>query len=659
LEKEQAKKRIVEVTAILKNASEQYYKHGNSELSDAQYDNLEKELKILEQQFSELKQENSPTENINDGIDQDFKITTHKTSMLSLKNLYSKEELEKWYQNISQKTPTPKIYCDLKVDGMAISLFYKKGDFATAITRGDGQIGEDLTRNIKQILSLPKKTSYKQDFEIRGEIFFPKTEFDKFNTERLKKNEPAYKNPRNATVGTVRMKNADISDRGLQIFIYDMLSGAFSHQHHQNLLQLKKLGFLSFENYCLSSDLDEIYAFHQKIMEKREHFPFQIDGIVCRVDDNNSRELLGSDSKSPKWAVALKFQSEQAESKLRYVENSVGRSGVITPVAWLEAVELLGTRVQKASLYNYQQIKKLNICDGDTLLIEKGGDIIPKVVAVNFSKRAANASPILIPEHCPQCGSKLSFSDTKIDLYCNNKSCPAIILGQLAHYVSKKGMDIETLGISTIKKFLEKGWLQQIPDIYFLQSKQEEIANLEGFGEKSLQNLFSNIEQSKAKGLDKLIYAVGIPHIGENFSKQLAAASKNIDGLVNMERKVLEKLENFGEIVTCEVLQWIKQNKDLLLELKSQGLARQNYEAQTTSLGNVVITGTLSLSREVWKEKLEKKGFKVSAQVTQKTTILLAASRQEKGSKLVKARKLGIEIMEEEELKKKFQISTE
>ena len=657
MEQEKAKKRIQELIGLLKEASNKYYKYGNSDLTDNQYDYLEKELKILESQFSDFKQVGSPTKNINDGLEEDFSIVEHKTAMLSLRNIYNKQELEKWQQSITKKVTNALIFCDLKIDGMAISLFYKNGEFTQAITRGDGQKGEDLTQNVRQILSLPKKLNYKKDFEVRGEIFFPKHAFKKFNQKRQQQGAEPYKNPRNATVGSVRSKNVNISSRGLQIFIYDMLEGSFGVNHHLNLSKLTEFGFLVFKDYCLSSDLNTIITFHQKIEKQRDSFPFQIDGIVCRVNDNSTRNLFGNDTKKPKWAVALKFQSEQAQTKLRYIEDSVGRSGIITPVAWLEPVELLGTRVQKASLYNYQQIKKLRIYSGDTLMIEKGGDIIPKVVFVCLENRLANTKLILPPKHCPQCSSDLKTSSTKIDLYCANKSCPAVVLGSLVHYVSKKGMDIETLGVNTIKIFFKKGWLKKISDIYLLQEKRQKIELLDGFGDKSLANLFINIEQSKKKELDKFIYAVGIPHIGERSSKQLAEIAKNIDGLIILKKEALEELENFGSIMVDATIEWIEQNKELLLELKNQGVVNKNYKPLViTHQGSIVITGTLSISRESFKAVLEKKGFKVSSQVNQKTRILLAGSKKENKNKLKKARQLGVAIMEEKEFCEKYQI---
>ena len=651
-----AKKRMQKLIRILSNASHQYYQHGDSELSDTQYDKLENELKVLENKFSMLKLQSSPTSKINDGINTNFANIAHQTAMLSLKNIYTKEELVQWHQTLLKKTKQQlDFYCDFKVDGMAISLFYKKGIFFQSITRGDGQVGEDLTRNIKQIVSLPKQVSYKKDFELRGEIFFPKESFERFNKQKQINGEAPYKNPRNATVGTVRMKDTDISNRGLKIFIYDILSGAFSTTHHLNLIELKKLGFLIFPEYCLSNDLDKIWNYQQMIMAKREKFSFQIDGIVCRVNDSSLRQVLGADSKSPKWAIALKFQSQQVQTKLKYIENFVGRSGVITPVAWLEPVELLSTRVQKASLYNYAQIQKLDIRNNDTLIIEKGGDIIPKVVAVNLTQRSSD-KPFLPPTDCPQCHQALTISDTKIDLYCTNQLCPAIILGNLEHYVSKKGMDIKTLGPSRLKKFFEAGWLTQISEIYTLYIKKDLVSALEGFGEKSLTELFLNIEQSKNNKLDKLIYAIGIPHIGENFSKQLASASKNIDGLIVIERSVLEKLENFGDIVIDSVLNWLKQNKNLLLDLKTNGVAFKNYEEKNAKLGSIAITGELSLSRNRWKEILETKGFKVTSQINKKTTILLAESSTKNSSKIAKAKEWGIRVLEETEFRQEFKI---
>ena len=450
------------------------------------------------------------------------------------------------------------------------------------------------------------------------------------------------------------MKNTDIADRGLKIFIYDMLKGAFYKEHHLNLMKLGELGFLVGKDYCMSDDLAEINQFYQKISQKREDFPFQIDGIVCRVNNSKAREILGSDSKSPKWAVAWKFPSEQAQSQLRYIENSVGRSGVITPVAWLQPVDLLGTKVQKASLYNYQQIKKLNIYEQDTLIIEKGGDIIPKVIAVNLEKRISNKN-IAIPTRCPECNSLLQQSNTEIDLYCNNSSCPSIVLGNLIHFASKKGMDIETLGSANIKRFYQKGWLQKITDFYYLREKSEQIINLEGFGEISLKNLVKNIEQSKQKPLDKVIYALGIPHIGENYAKQIAAVSGNIDGFIGLQKKVLEKLDNFGDIVIQAVSKWLVKNKELLLELKACGLGKEFYQGKIAQLGSVVITGTLSISREKWQEILEEKGFKLASVVNKKTVFLVAESLGKSSSKLEKAKKLGVEVISEKELEEKLQ----
>lgn len=651
----QAKKRIQTLYSLLKTTSKEYYQTGNSRFSDSEYDALEKELKELEKKFPQEKIQDTPTENINDALDKDFSNVVHKTKMLSLKNLYSKEELLEWYKTICKKTKNkPKIYCDLKIDGMAISLFYKKGIFHRSLTRGDGEIGEDLTKNIQQIESLPKEVNYKQNFELRGEIFFPKRDFEKLNKKRKKTEQEVYKNPRNATVGIVRMKNADISDKGLQIFIYDMLEGSFSKEHNINLMKLKELGFFIYDNYLASSDINELWDFFQKVENQRIDFPFQIDGIVCRINDKSLRDILGIDSKFPKWAVAIKFPSEQAKSKLLAVENFIGRSGMITPVACLEPVNLLGTEVKKASLHNYEQIRKLDIRKNDYLIIEKGGDIIPKVVAVDSKKRQKGSETILPPKECPNCKQKLSLSNTKIDLYCTNDLCSAIILGNLEHFASKKAMNIETLGPSTIKKFFKNEWLRKITDIYHLNKKKEKIKILDGFGEKSLENLFSNIEKSKNKSLDKFIYALGIPHIGENSAKQLASISQNIIGFLNLKRENLEKINNFGEIMINTTLLWIKKNKNLLWELKNLEIAPNDYHLQIQKSQIVAITGTLSIPREEWKNLLEEKGFQFSSSITQKTNILIAEKNSRKSSKIEKAKKWDIQILTEEEFKNKF-----
>ena len=449
-----AKITIQKLSLQLKEASQKYYQSGNSSLEDAEYDALEKQLRELESQYPHLKLPSSPTQKISDGLGTNFQRIQHQSPMLSLKNLYTKEELEKWHQSIQKKTKEkqPRLFCDLKIDGMAISIFYHSGELQQAITRGDGVVGEDLTKNIRLIESIPKTVSYQKDFEIRGEIFFPKDAFKVFNQKRKKENKPTYKNPRNATVGTVRMKDENISDRGLQILIYDILQGALSENHQENITELSKLGFLTNQDYCLTDSLQKIWEYHQKIFTKRDGFPFGIDGIVCRVNQISQREILGADAKQPRWAVALKFESEQAESRLLKIENSIGRTGIITPVAWVEPVELLGTQVQKASLHNYTQIQKLNICKGD--ILEKGGDIIPKVVRVSQPNK--NKIAFIPPKDCPSCNSPLKKDDTKIDLFCINPNCPAIVLGKLEHFVSRKAMDIEFLGKSTLKLFYQK-----------------------------------------------------------------------------------------------------------------------------------------------------------------------------------------------------------
>ncbi len=658
MDEKTAKITIQKLTQQLKEASQKYYQSGDSSLKDVAYDALEKQLIELEKQYPHLKLSSSPIHKISDGLGAHFQRVKHQSPMLSLKNLYTQEELEKWYQTIQKKikaTP-PMLFCDLKIDGMAISIFYKSGELQRAITRGDGVVGEDLTQNIRLIESIPKSVGYKKNFEIRGEIFFPKTAFKIFNQKRAKENKTVYKNPRNATVGTIRMKGIDISDRGLEILIYDILEGAFSQNHQVNILELQKLGFLTNKNYCLTEKLEEIWEYHQRVFAKRDRFPFGIDGIVCRVNQNAQREVLGADAKQPRWAIALKFESEQAESKLLKIENSIGRTGIITPVAWVEPVELLGTQVQKASLHNYTQIQKLNICEEDILVLEKGGDIIPKVVRVSQPNK--NKIAFIPPTHCPSCNSPLKKDDTKIDLFCINLNCPAIVLGKLEHFVSRKAMDIEFLGKSTLKLFYQKGWLRQVADIYALIQKKEELKKMEGFGEKSIQNLFYSIEESKNKTLDKFIYALGIQHIGESYAKQLAQATKTVDGFISLEKSSIEKLENFGEIVMNSVIGWLKENQTLLVKLKQIGLSQAEYQFVKNTLGTVVITGSLSLPRDEWKEKLENKGFKVSSSVSTKTNILLIGDikQDQNTSKFKKAKELGIEILDEKSFQDKYSI---
>ncbi len=656
MNEETAKTTIYKLSQQLKEASQKYYQSGNSSLEDAEYDTLEKRLRELEGQYPHLKLPSSPTQKISDGLGVNFQRIQHQSPMLSLKNLYTKEELEKWYQSIQKKTKEkqPRLFCDLKIDGMAISIFYEKGELKQAITRGDGVVGENLTQNIRLIESIPKTVSYQKSFEIRGEIFFPKDAFEIFNQKRSKENKTTYKNPRNATVGTVRMKKEDISDRGLKILIYDILKGAFSKNHQENIVELQKLGFLTNQNYCLTASLQKIWEYHQEIFAKRKEFSFGIDGIVCRVNQNSQKEVLGADAKQPRWAIALKFESEQAESKLLKIENSIGRTGIITPVAFVEPVELLGTQVQRASLHNYTQIQKLGICEGDILVLEKGGDIIPKVVCVSQSNK--NKIPFVPPTQCPSCKRPLKKDKTKIDLFCTNPECSEIVIGKLEHFVSRKAMDIEFLGKSTLKFFYQKGWLKKVSDIYTLPQKKQELEKTAGFGKKSIQNLLDSIEKSKNKTLDKFIYALGIQHIGESYAKQLAQVSRTIDGFISLEMSSIEKLENFGEIVIESVMDWLAENQTLLQELQQIGLGQTEYQFVEKILGTVVITGSLSLPRDKWKEKLEQKGFKVSSSVSVKTNILLVGDFQQEQNtaKFKKAKELRIEILDEKKFQKKF-----
>lgn len=657
MELEQAKKEIEKLSKELKEYSFKYYNSGTSSIRDEEYDQKEQKLKKLEELFPQLKLPDSPTIKINDGLKSDFKKIKHKSPMLSLSNIYSQKELESWYDSIIKKLPSlkPKIYCDLKIDGMAISLLYIEGKLQKAISRGDGETGEDLTKNVNYITSLPKKINYLLPFEIRGEIFFPKDKFEEFNQKQLKNNNKVYKNTRNSTVGIIRMKDTDISDRGLEILIYDMLEGSFSHNHSENMQKLRELGFLVNNQYCCSNDLKEIWSFYQTIEQKRETFPFDIDGVVCKVNQTSFRNILRADFKKPKWAIAYKFKSGQVKSKLLEIKDSVGRTGVITPVAILEAVQLLNTQVQKASLYNYQHINNLDIRIGDIVIIEKGGDIIPKIVGVDISQRKY-FKPVIPPTNCPACNQLLKQSVTQVDIYCTNSSCSGIIQGNLEHFISKKGMNIEFLGKSTLKLFIENNLIATIPDIYELYTKKMEVAKLEGFGKKSIKNLFTSINESKKKELNKLIYSLGIPHIGEISAKQIAGLSKNIDGLIHIKREDLEKLENFGEIVIESALDWLSSNKSLLKELKKIGLASKNYQAVNQSLGTVVITGTLTLAREVFLEKLEKVGFKISNLITPKTTILIIGKGYENTTKFKKAQKLSIQILSEEQFQEQFSL---
>lgn len=655
MDKRTAQYEIKKLYQRIKELDHEYYVENNPSVSDSVYDSLLEQLVALEKAFPEFKSNKSPIEKVSSNKLSTFETVEHKIPMLSLSNSYNKDELYHWYEGIVKLNNNKEclLFCELKIDGLALAIIYKNGKYHQAITRGDGNVGDDITSNVVTIQSLPHKIAHNGELEIRGEVYFPKDKFAEFNELRIKSGELSYKNPRNAASGSIRMKDPmEVAKRGLDIFIYDLVQGNNFDSHHKSLSFLKSMNFpISSEN-ALCQNLTEVWDYCRRAEDKKDSLLYEIDGVVVKVDGLSLRNNLGERSKSPRWATAYKFKAQQVTSKLVGIENSIGRTGILTPIANLEPIELLGTVVKRASLHNYSLIQKLGIKYEDSLIIEKGGEIIPKVVGVDIMQRNSSQKDILPPSQCPICGNLLKFSETNIDMFCDNSNCLAIVQGAIKHFVAKKCMDIQSFGDSTIKLFIEKGFIKDIPDIYLLKEKREKLEALEGMGKRSVDILLQGIEDSKKQSLHKFINALGIKHIGEIASKNLANISKSVKGFLQLKENELYKLEDFGEQMVNSVVEWINNtnNQNLINTLLERGLNCQWQEPTTTLKTNIiiVITGKLSIPREEWKEKLEKVGYKVASSISKKTTYLLAG--EDAGSKLNKAQSLGVEIINEAQM---------
>jgi DNA ligase (NAD+) len=653
---EQAKKIVKELTDKINFYSDEYYQNGESSIDDNEFDLMLDQLKSLENQFPNLANPASPTSRVGGKPVNAFNSVNHSIPMLSLGNVYNAEELKDWYQTIIKKIDDQDIswVCEVKIDGFAISIIFENGVFKQAITRGNGEIGDDVSQNIKTIRSLPMILSKPASIIVRGEVYLPREQFDQINRQRENENLSLFKNPRNAAAGSIRIKDSMIvAKRGLNLLLYDIVAGFQAETHSQNLSDMASfdLPVNTYRKTCGS--LESVLDFCETWEKQKDTLPFDIDGVVIKVDQLDIRKRLGFTVKIPRWAVAWKFKSEKVRSRLLNIENSVGRTGVVTPVADLEPVELLGTIVKRATLHNYDQIERLGIFESDTLFVEKGGDIIPKIVGVDYTQRLENAQPILKPSNCPVCDSLLVHENKEVDIKCINTSCPAVVRGALEHFISKKGMDIQHFGVANINLFIDQGLVHHIPDIYRLVDHKEKLTTLEGFGEKSIGNLLKAIETSKSRPLNHVIYALGINNIGEKAAKTLASESKTLEGFMALTEEKLSRVADFGPIMIQSVLDWTGKTENIAIvqELLNIGVIPGVFELAvgTDFQGkSVVITGTLSKPRNQWKVALEAVGFKVISAVSKKTSYLMVGENP--GSKFNKARTLDIEILTESEM---------
>lgn len=577
--------------------------------------------------------------------------------MMSLGDIFSEDEIFEFDQRIKKTIPNPTYVCELKIDGLSVSLLYENGKLIRGATRGNGIIGEDITHNVETIKSIPLVINDKRKIEVRGEIYMPKKSFNKLNQERQEKGESLFANPRNAAAGSVRQLDSKIAaKRNLSTFIYHLPSSDDFNikYHHESLSFMKELGFIVNENIKIADNVNEVINYVKEWTEKRESLPYEIDGIVIKVDKIEDQKKLGYTSRTPKWAIAYKFPAVEVLTKIKNIEFCVGRTGKITPRADLDPVHLAGSIIKSVTLHNEDYIKEKDIMINDTIVLHKAGDVIPEVVKVLKERRTGIEIPFKMIKNCPICNSKLEKKETEANYFCPNPNCDARNIEGLIHFSSRETMNIEGFGESIVEDFYNEGYLKTICDYYTLYNHKEDLKELEGFGEKSINNLLQNIEKSKKNSLEKLLFALGIRYIGKKTAKILAINYRNIDKLMSAEYEDLVKIQDIGEVIADSVYKFFKEEKNIktINELKLLGV-NMEYKGNESIDDNFnnktfVLTGTLSkLTRDEASIEIENRGGKVTSSVTKKTDYVIVGENP--GSKYQKAKDLNINILNEEE----------
>lgn len=665
---EAAKRKISELSESLHHYNYMYYVKSESLVSDFEFDMLLKELEELESKFPELIDSNSPSKRVGGTVVKHFETVKHRFPMLSLSNSYSKEEIIEWEARIKKTIEHDIEYvCELKYDGVAIGIRYLNGVFHSAVTRGDGSQGELVSSNVKTIKSVPLtlQGEVPSDFEIRGEIFLPLQEFERLNKERAKESLALYANPRNTASGTLKLQDSKVvSKRNLDCYLYGMYEERSSYtSHYQAVLGAGKMGFKvplpEQRKIEKVKDVEGILAFIDFWDYERKKLPFEIDGIVIKVNAYNQQEELGYTAKSPRWAIAFKFKAERVETKIESVSYQVGRTGAVTPVANLKPVYLGGTTVKRASLHNAEQIEKLGLHENDSVYVEKGGEIIPKIVGVNIAKRIINAQKVVFIGVCPACNERLIQEEGEAQHYCKNTtSCPPQLKGKIEHFISRKAMDIDGLGAETIDTLVEKGLIKDISDLYVLEFNQ--LIDLDRMADKSVNNLLDGITASKLQPFEKVLFGLGIRYVGETVSKKLAKAFKTIDCIVEASYESLVETDEIGEKIARSIREFIEDEKNIILieKLKHAGLRfEKEEEVRASSIlesQTVVISGTFErYSRNEMKQLIEENGGKNGSSISKKTSLLVAGANMGP-SKLKKATDLGVEIIDEADFLKKI-----
>lgn len=644
-------KRMNELVALLNRYATEYYTSDNPSVSDSEYDRLYRELVELEAAYPDQVLADSPTHRVGGKVLDGFEKYSHQYPLYSLQDAFSREELEAFDARVRKEVPHPTYICELKIDGLSISLTYEKGILVAGATRGDGSIGENITENLKRVKDIPLTLPEELDITVRGECYMPRSSFDQVNQARQENGEPEFANPRNAAAGTLRqLDTAVVAKRNLATFLYQEASPSTRDSQEKVLKHLEQLGFVVNPKRILAENIDEIWDFIQEVGQERENLPYDIDGVVIKVNDLASQEELGFTVKAPKWAVAYKFPAEEKEAQLLSVDWTVGRTGVVTPTANLTPVQLAGTTVSRATLHNVDYIAEKDIRKDDTVIVYKAGDIIPAVLRVVESKRISEEK-LDIPTNCPSCNSDLLHFEDEVALRCINPRCPAQIMEGLIHFASRDAMNITGLGPSVVEKLFSANLVKDVADIYRL--KEEDFLLLEGVKEKSASKLYQAIQASKENSAEKLLFGLGIRHVGSKASQLLLQHFHSIENLAQADPEEVASIESLGGVIAKSLQTYFatEGSEILLRELKEAGV-NLDYKGQTvvadaTLSGlTVVLTGKLErLKRSEAKSKLESLGAKVTGSVSKKTDLVVAGA--DAGSKLQKAQELGIEVRDE------------
>ena len=650
-------KRIDELIKILNKASYEYYTLDNPSLTDQEYDSYYDELVRLETNNPHLVREDSPTVRIGGEVIDSFKKVTHEVPMMSLGDIFNEDEVREFDARIRKTIKNPEYVCELKIDGLSVSLLYKNGKLVRGATRGDGTTGEDITHNVKTIKTIPLSLPQDIDIEVRGEIYMPKKSFESLNEERRKIGEKEFANPRNAAAGSIRQLDSKIAaTRNLDAFLYHLpLSSNYGiHTHYEALEYMKELTFIVNPNIKKVNTVDGILEYLDYWYQHRPELPYEIDGVVIKVNDLDDQKKLGFTAKVPKWAIAYKFPPEEVLTKLKDIEFCVGRTGKITPRADLDPVRLAGSIISSVTLHNEDYIKEKGIMIGDVVAIHKAGDVIPEVVCVKKERRTGEEIPFKMADRCPICNGELVRKEEESAYYCLNKDCDARNIEGLIHFASRDAMNLDGFGDRIIEDFYNIGYLQKIDDFYTLTSHKDELKELEGFGEKSIENLLDSALNSKNNSLERLIFGLGIRHVGKKTALILAQQYRNLDLLMNAKYEELKEIPDIGDIIAESIVNYFaeKKNIDLIERLRNEQL---NFEYigkelqldETFNGKTFVLTGTLSIPRDEAKEMIELRGGKVTGSVTSKTSVVIVGENP--GSKYDKAVSLNIEIWNEEE----------